>query len=157
MDSLTIARALHVVSVVHWIGGVTLVTLVLVPALARVAEPERRLALYEAIEGRFARQARVSVLLAGITGFYMTDLLAAWDRFLDPGYWWMGAMVLLWAAFAFVLFIGEPLFLHAWFRRKATRDPETAFRLLYRGHLAMVVLGLGTVVAAVLGAHGMLY
>lgn len=157
MDSLTIARALHVIAIVHWIGGVSLITLVIVPAVMGFAEPEKRFALFEAIESRFAGQARVSVTLAGLTGFTMTHLLTAWDRFLDPGYWWMHTMVLLWATFTFVLFVAEPLFLHRWFREKAARDPVAAFKFLYRGHLFLVAVSIMTVGAAVLGAHGALY
>lgn len=144
-------------AVVHWIGGVWLVTLVIVPAITRFAPPDQRFALFEAIESRFAGQARISVTVAGLSGFYMTHLLSAWDRFQDPGYWWMHAMVLLWAVFTVVLFVAEPLFLHAWFRQKATRDPVAAFALLYRGHITLVVMSFITAGAAVLGAHGLLY
>ena len=31
MDDVTVARALHVLAVVHWIGGVAIVTLVILP------------------------------------------------------------------------------------------------------------------------------
>lgn len=157
MDSLTIARALHVLAVVHWIGGVTMVTLVIVPAISRLAEPSKRFALFESIESKFAFQARISVTLAGLTGFYMTAKLSAWERFSDPHYWWMHAMVLIWAVFTFVLFVAEPLFLHDLFRRRAAADPVAAFKLLQRGHLILMTLSLITVGAAVLGAHGMLY
>lgn len=157
MDELTLARALHVVSVVHWIGGVAMVTIVILPAIARLAEPERRLSLFEAIEARFARQARVSVTVAGLTGFYMTDRLSAWDRFAEPAFWWMHAMVLVWALFTLILFVAEPFFLHAWFRRRSRRDPAGSFALVQRAHWLLLALATITVFAAVLGAHGMLY
>jgi uncharacterized membrane protein len=112
MDDLAVARAIHVLSVVHWIGGVAMVTAVILPAVARLAEPGRRLALFDAIEKRFSMQAKVSVPLAGISGFYMTERLGAWDRFADPAFWWMHAMVLVWTLFMVALFVAEPLFLH---------------------------------------------
>lgn len=157
MDDLTIARALHVIAVVHWIGGVAMVTAVILPAVARLEEKERRLALFEAIEGRFSAQAKVSVTLAGITGFYMTHRLAAWDRFLDPGFGWMHAMVLVWAVFTVVLFVAEPLVLDAWFRRRAASDPEGTFAIVRRAHWLLLSVSAVTVAAAVLGAHGMLF
>lgn len=157
MDDLTIARAIHVLAVVHWIGGVTMVTAVILPAVRRFAEPARRLALFEAIEGRFARQARVSVTLAGLSGFYMTYRLDAWDRFRDPHFWWMDAMVLVWAIFTGMLFVAEPLFFHAQLRRRAERDPDAAFGLMQRVHWVLLTLSAVTVGAAVLGAHGGLY
>lgn len=154
MDDLTIARALHVLAVVHWIGGVAMVTAVILPAVARLAEAERRLALFEAVEGRFSRQAKVSTLVAGLSGFYMTERLAAWDRFLDPAFWWMHAMVALWAIFTVILFVAEPLFLHAWFRSRAARDPAGTFRLVQRFHWVLLSLSAITIGGAVLGAHG---
>jgi uncharacterized membrane protein len=157
MDDLTIARAIHVLAVVHWIGGVAMVTAVILPAVRRMAEPARRLALFEAVEGRFARQARVSVTLAGLSGFYMTWRLAAWDRFADPRFWWMDAMVLLWAFFTVMLFIAEPLFVHDRLRRRAERDPDGALRGMQRMHWVMLILSAVTIAGAVLGAHGMLY
>jgi uncharacterized membrane protein len=157
MDDVTIARALHVLAVVHWIGGVAMVTLVILPALARLAAPERRLELFEAIEGRFGGQARWSVTLAGLSGFWMTWRLDAWDRFAAPGYWWMHAMVAVWALFTVILFVAEPLFLHAWFRRRALRDPKGATALVLRAHRVLLTVAAATILGAVLGAHGLLY
>jgi uncharacterized membrane protein len=154
LDGLTIARALHVLAVVHWIGGVTMVTLVLLPGLMRAAPAAQRLELFELIEGRFAKQARVSTLLAGASGLYMTYRFDAWSRFLDPAFWWMHAMVFVWAIFTVVLFVAEPLFLHRWFHERAARDPDGAFRLVRRQHAILLTLSLVTVAAAVIGAHG---
>ena len=157
MDDVTIARALHVLAVVHWIGGVAMVTLVILPALARFAAPERLLDLFEAIEGRFGGQARWSVTLAGLSGFWMTWRLDAWDRFATPGYWWMHAMVAVWTLFTLILFVAEPLFLHAWFRRRAERDPDGTAALVLRAHRVLLTVAAATILGAVLGAHGLLY
>lgn len=157
MDDITLARALHVLAVVHWIGGVALVTAVIQPAVSRLAEPARRLALFEAIESRFAAQARVSVTLAGLTGLYMTWRLDAWYRFAAAGFWWMHAMVLIWLIFTLMLFVAEPLFLHAWFHRRSTADPAGTFRRVQRLHWGLLTPSAATVAGAVLGAHGMLF
>lgn len=154
MDDLTIARALHVLAIVHWIGGVSLVTLVLLPGIIRSVPAQDRLNLFEMIEGRFAFQARISTLIAGATGFYITHQLDAWYRFMDPTFWWMHAMVLIWALFTFVLFVAEPLFLHRWFHEQATVAPEKTFALVLRMHRILLTLSLITVGASVLGAHG---
>jgi len=154
MDDLAIARAIHVLSVVHWIGGVAMVTAVILPAVARLAGPARRLDLFETIEGRFSKQARISVPLAGITGFYMTERLGAWDRFADATFWWMHAMVLVWTFFMVVLFVAEPLFLHRWFRARMNVAPEATFAFVRRAHWLLLVLASVTVVGAVLGVHG---
>lgn len=156
MDDLAIARAIHVLALVHWIGGVSLVTVVILPAVARFAEPARCLAVFEEIEGRFSRQAKISVTLAGLSGFYMAYRMDAWGRFAEAQFWWMHAMVLIWAVFTFVLFVAEPLFLHAWFRRRAERDPEGAIALVLGGHRVLLLASALTIAGAVLGAHGVL-
>lgn len=153
-DKVTIARALHVLAIVHWIGGVTLVTLVLLPGIIRHVPAERRLALFEMIEGRFAIQARISTLIAGLTGVYMTHELGAWYRFMEPGVWWMHAMVAVRVIFTVGLYVAEPLFLHRWFHERASRDPEGTFRLVQRMHILLLTISFVTVGASVLGAHG---
>lgn len=157
MEEISIARAVHVLAIVHWIGGLAMVTLVVLPSIMRSVPAADRLRLFETIEGRFAFQARASTLIAGASGLYMTYRLAAWDRFTDPAFWWMYAMVLVWAIFTVVLFIAEPLFLHKWFHERAARDPEGTFRLVQRMHILLLTLSLITVAAGVLGAHGALY
>jgi uncharacterized membrane protein len=157
MDDLTVARALHVAALVHWIGGVSMVTLVLLPGIRRAVPASDRLSLFEMIEGRFARQARVSTLVAGLSGFWMVYRLAAWDRFTDLRFWWLHAMVAVWAVFTAMLFVAEPLFLHRWFRERATRDPGGTFRLVQRLHIVLLTISAITIVAGVLGAHGALY
>ena len=154
MSPIGIARALHVLAIVHWIGGVSMVTLVLLPAIMHRVPVEKRLDLFEMIEGRFAVQARMSTLLAGLTGLYMIYELDAWQRFTDARFWWMHAMVALWAVFTLVLYVAEPLFLHRWFHERATRDPEGTFRLVRRMHVVLLTASLVTVGGAVLGAHG---
>jgi uncharacterized membrane protein len=153
MDDLTLARALHVLAVTHWIGGVAMVTLVILPAVAARADPADRMALFEAIEGRFGAQAKVSVTLAGSTGLWMTWRLDAWDRFADPAHWWMHAMVAVWAAFTAVLFVAEPLVLHRWFRERAARNPEGTFAVVARMHGVLLALSAVTVAGAVWGVH----
>lgn len=156
MDDLTVARALHVLAIVHWIGGVAFVTLVLLPAVRRLAEPARRVALFEDIERRFAWQARVSTLLAGLSGFWMTERLDAWSRFADLRFWWMHGMVAIWAIFTLMLFVLEPLVLHRWFLERAKRNPEGTFALIQRLHYTLLSASLVVIAATVLGAHGWL-
>ncbi|MGE5537696.1 MAG: hypothetical protein ACM30I_03695 [Gemmatimonas sp.] len=154
MDDVVIARALHVLAIVHWIGGVAFVTWVILPAAASLADPARRLEFFEAAEARFSRQAKVSVLVAGLSGAYIAERLDLWSRFADGRFWWMHAMVGLWLLFAVILFVAEPLFLHAWFRRRAERDSTAAFAFARRAHWILLTVSAVTIAAAILGAHG---
>jgi uncharacterized membrane protein len=157
LDDFAIARLLHILAVIHWIGGVSLVTAVILPAVARFSEPSRRVAVFEEIENRFSFQAKISVTLAGLSGLYMTYRLDAWDRFADMQFWWMHAMAVVWAIFTFILFVAEPLFLHDWFRRRATADPERTFALLQRAHWVLLTLSVATIAGAVLGARNVMF
>ena len=154
IDWLTVARAVHVVAIVHWIGGLLFVTLVILPSLLETEAP-RRLTLFDALERRFATQAWVSTLLVGLSGFYMLYSYEHWDRIADPRFWWLDAMIGLWAIFTIMLFVGEPLFLHAWFDARARRDPDGAFRVVLRGHRVLSLVAIVTVLGAVGGAHGL--
>jgi len=156
MDDVTIARALHVLSVVLWIGGVAFVTTVLLPAVRRLRAPNERLALFDAIERRFAWQARISTVLAGLTGLYMLSRLDLWDRFQYGTYWWMHAMVVVWLLFTVMLFVAEPLILHRWLLARAKVDPEATFRLVEWSHRILLILSLITVAGTVAGSHGLL-
>lgn len=153
MESCGIARALHVVGVVLWIGGVAMVTTVLLPAIAARGGSYD---LFEALEHRFARQARWTTLLVGVTGFYLVAALDLWWRFLDARYWWMSAMVLVWTVFTAMLFVLEPLFLHRRLAARAERDPAGTLRRIVRMHRVLLALSLLTVIGAVAGSHGVL-
>lgn len=154
MDDIAIARALHVIGVVLWIGGVGFVTTVLLPGIRRMREPQDRVAFFERLERSFAWQARLTTLVVGISGFYMTTAWNLWSRFASPVYWWMHAMVLVWAVFTVMLFVAEPLFLHRWFIRRAQARPEATFRLIESLHRVLLVISILTVLGAVSGSHG---
>jgi uncharacterized membrane protein len=154
IDWLAVARAVHVVAIVHWIGGLLFVTLVIMPSLLETEAP-RRLALFDALERRFATQVRMSTLLVGLSGFYMLYSYEHWERIADPRFWWLDAMIGLWAIFTVMLFIVEPMFLHAWFDAHAQRNPDNAFRAALRGHRVLSLVAVVTVLGAVGGAHGL--
>jgi hypothetical protein len=121
MDDVVIARALHVLAVVLWIGGVFLATTVVLRAVRRGDLGEDRLRAFQAIQHRFVWQARTAVILVGLAGLYMTWRLDLWSWFRSADFWWMHAMVCLWLLFAFILFIGESFILHRHFRRWAAQ------------------------------------
>jgi uncharacterized membrane protein len=153
MDDITLARALHVLAVIHWIGGLSFVALIVLPIAGTRASANEGPDLFAAVERRFAAQVRVSVPLVGATGLWMTYRLDAWDRFIDPAYWWMTAMLGLWLFFMIMIFVLEPL-LHDRFETKARRDPALALRRMGHLHVLLISLAAITVLGAVAGAHG---
>jgi len=156
MLELATARLLHVLGVVLWIGGVAMVTTVLLPATRRLKTPQERIEFFEMVEQRFALQARVTTLVTGLSGLYLVYALNLWQRFLQIEYWWMHAMVLIWALFTLVLFVLEPLYLHRRLIEHARRDPDATFALVTRMHWILLILSLVTVAGAVAGSHGYL-
>ncbi len=154
MDDFTTARVLHVAAITGWIGGVWFVTFVVMPAIARSEPPASSLQAFHRIEAGFAPQARFWVLLAGASGFWMTWRADLWLRFLDPRFWWMPAMLVLWTLFALMLFVIEPLFLHA--RMAHSPSPEQDFRRMVAMHRVLSLVALVTILGAMAGAHGLL-
>jgi uncharacterized membrane protein len=155
MPDFILARALHVVAVVVWIGGVAMVTTVLLPAIRRSHPAPERFGVFHDLEQRFASQSRYTTALAGASGFYMVWRLDAWDRFQSAGFWWMHAMVLTWLVFTLMLFVAEPLFLDRVLARRAASAPEATYRLVEWLHRGLLALSLVTVAGAVAGSLGL--
>lgn len=153
---LVIARIVHVLSIVMWIGGVGFVTTVLFPSIRRSIAPDARLDAFVQFENLFSWQAKISVALAGLSGLYMTWRLDAWARFAVAGFWWMDAMVAVWTVFALMLFVIEPLIVHPRVGRALDSvDSSRLFDKMEHFHRVMLVLSLVAVLGAVGGSHGL--
>ncbi len=156
IDDLALARALHILGVIIWIGGVSMVTTVALPAIRRGALGADRLAAFQALERRFAWQARIAVLVVGLSGFYLIERFDMWSRFASAHFWWMHAMLFVWSLFFLLLFVAEPLIAHRYFDDWAGRDPDRAFTVMHRAHMLLLTLSLLTVFGAMAGSHGWL-
>lgn len=151
---LIFSRAIHVVGVILWIGGVAFVTTTLIPALKNIEHSKNKLELFEQLEGRFAFQAKIVTFITAASGFFMLQSLNAWERYLHIEYWWLHLMTLVWVIFTLVLFVLEPLVLHKWFHDQATKNSEHAFLWLHRMHIILLTLSIIATIGAVLGSHG---
>jgi len=54
MEYFTLARVIHVIAVILWIGGVSMVTTALIPAIKKMKSKEEQIKTFETIEGKFA-------------------------------------------------------------------------------------------------------
>jgi len=156
LNDIELARALHVLFVVHWIGGVAFVTLVALPLAHARADAEEGWPLFEAIERRFSAQVKWSIPLAGLTGLWMAWRLDLWAQFADPDFWWLDAMALVWALFMALVFVVEPI-AHARLTAEAADHPEVVLRRLERAHIVLLAAAMITILGAVTGAHGGLF
>ncbi len=134
MSYFTLARVLHVLAVVLWIGGVAMVTTVILPSVRRLKSKEEQIKTFEEIEGRFALQAKITTLITGLTGFYMLYELNAWDRYFDYRFWWIHAMTLVWIIFTLILYILEPFLLHKLLKKYTQKNPGKTFRFIHKAH-----------------------
>ena len=154
MDEPSLARAVRVLAVVAWIGGVYLVTMVILPAVRGMANPAEMSERFKEIEGRFGRHAKFATLLAGASGFYMLHLLDGWGRYASLEFWWVHAMTLIWLLFTLALFVLEPFFLRSRLKRRALEAPDQTFARIARFHYILLAASLITIFGAVIGAHG---
>jgi uncharacterized membrane protein len=154
LDDLALARAIHVLALVHWIGGVAIVTTIVLPRARQMADVKEAVAAFEEFERRFAPQARISISLAGLSGIYMLAKLDAWSRFQYASFWWLHLMVAVWGLFAVMIYVLEPLVIHRLFRDFALRQTDRALTLAMRLHAIALFISALAIGAGVLGAHG---
>jgi len=154
MDTWQWSRVLHVLGVVLWIGGLSFVTLILLPLTRRWPDAADQNRLFGYAERRFAMWARGTTLVTGLSGFAMLYLSHGWSRFAQPDQWWLYAMVGIWAVFTMMLFVVEPLILHRWIHAHVKQDPVGTMRRLHLMHIVLLTLSLITIAGAVAGSHG---
>lgn len=155
IDWGVVARAVHVLAVVVWIGGVWFVTAVLLPAI-RQKPVQAWFDEFDAIERRFAPQARIAALLALLSGLYMLYAYDLWARFTDGRFWWMHLMLGVWLLFAALLFVIEPLISRRGIRRRFTAAPQATLARMLWMHRVLLALSLLAIVAAIGGGRGLL-
>ena len=127
-------------------------TAVFLPAL-RAGDIGNARTAFRAIESRFEPQARLAVLLAGLSGFYLIIRLQLWGWFLQARFWWLDAMVLFWLLFMGLFFLVGPAKL---LERAARRggDDAKVWQRMQRMHLLLLVIALIIIGGAVAGSHG---
>jgi uncharacterized membrane protein len=156
VSDMALARAIHVLAVTHWIGGVAVVTTIVLPRVRAMPDAQRAVAVFESFERQFAAQVRVSILLVGLSGVYMLMRLNAWDMFRDPAFWWLHLMVAVWLLFALIVYVLEPLFLHRRFHEFALSNKDRAFAAAIGFHAVLLSVAAIAILAGVMGAMGAL-
>ena len=154
MNELVLARVIHVLCVILWIGGVAMITTILFPVIATMPTTEKKIEFFNHIKKRFATQARYTILFTGLSGFYMVHILDAWSRFTELRYWWMHAMVIIWLFFMLMLFVMEPRVLRRKVKKQTQDNPNKVFTMMQKKHWVLLGLSLITVIGATAGSHG---
>ncbi|MBF0148139.1 MAG: hypothetical protein HQL84_18315 [Magnetococcales bacterium] len=157
MDWEQLARIVHVVCVVFWIGGVAMVTTVMLPVLKEMDKDSDAFKLFHTFEKKFARQARLTTAITAISGITMLWTTHGWSRFLEGAYWWLHAMVLIWLLFTIMLFIIEPFVLPRMITRISPTGARRVFPIMQRLHVILLIGSVIAIMGAVGGSHGMFF
>ncbi len=142
-----IALIIHVLSVVIWIGGVTFVTMVTFPMIQRTDNSLEQVLMFQGVEHRFGKIAKVMVILAGLTGFYLIS-----EKGLSPGVY---IMLFVWTFYASLLFGLEKIIFKKLFSAPSGQQPDTKkiFSLLQGFHWFVLALSFLAIAAGIWTGH----
>lgn len=140
------ALTIHILSVIIWIGGVSFVTLVTFPMILRMEKSLEMVMVFQGVEHRFGKIAKVMVILAGLSGLYLI-----FEKGLSIGVW---IMIILWAFYAALLFGLEKLIFKKLFSKPEDQsDMKKVFNFLQVFHYVVLGLSFLAVAAGVFEAH----
>ncbi len=141
-----VALTIHVLSVVIWIGGVSFVTLVTFPMILRMDKSLEMVMMFQGTEHRFGKIAKVMVILAGLSGFYLLN-----EKGLSFGVW---IMIIVWAFYAALLFGLEKVIFKKLFDKPGEKaDMTKVFNILQTFHWVVLGLSFIAVAAGVYAGH----
>ncbi len=145
--------AIHVLGVVIWIGGVAFVTIIVFPMILRMESSLEKVIFFQGLEHRFARIAKVSVAVVGITGAWLLSISGQWrDLFALRG---IGPtlMLVVWTLYALILLLEGRLF-KVIFGGGAQQDTAKVFRRLAVFHWFVLGFSLLAVAVGMWAGHG---
>lgn len=145
--------AIHVLGVILWIGGVAFVTLIVFPIVIRMEDSIEKVLFFQGIEHRFAKVAKVCVVIVGLTGLWLLHATGEWRLLFK--FYGIGPtlMVIVWAFYFLILLFESKLF-KAIFSGKAQHDTAKIFYRLTVFHWVVLGLSLLAVVVGVWAGHG---
>ena len=150
---VSILTALHVIGVVIWIGGVAFVTMIVFPMLSRMDNSLEKVLFFQGIEHRFAKIAKVSLAVVGLTGGWLLYETGEWRILFSTAGIGPTLMLAVWAFYLLVLLFEGKIF-GILFKGKAEQDANKIFALLSRFHWVVLGLSLLAIGVGVWAGHG---
>jgi uncharacterized membrane protein len=154
----SIMHLIHVLSVILWIGGLAFVTTMVFPVIFKTPEALQKVILFQRIEHRFARVARIYNLIVGISGFVMLFLMGWQNVLFTKAGIPLAFMVIVWIFWAIMLFGLEPLVIKKMLDRMMKKgeqmDIDAIFRRMNRLHWVLLVLSLAAASGGAIFIHG---
>ncbi|MCE5313221.1 MAG: hypothetical protein LLF86_08740 [Nitrospiraceae bacterium] len=145
--------ALHVLSVVIWIGGVAFVTMIVFPMIMRTEGSLQKVLFFQGIEHRFARIAKWCVAVSGATGLLLLQITNEWSILFRKAGIGPTVMLIVWTIYLLVLLFESKLF-SVIFGKADSEDSTKIFRKLTIFHWIVLVLSLAAVGIGVWAGHG---
>ena len=150
---VSLLTAVHVIGVVVWIGGVAFVTMIVFPMIRRMEDSFEKVLFFQGMEHRFARIAKSSVAVVGLTGGWLLYITGEWRTLLSMVGIGPTLMILVWSLYLFVLLFEGRIFKMI-FGDRSQQDTGKIFSLLSRFHWVVLGLSLLTVGVGVWAGHG---
>lgn len=145
--------AIHVITIVLWIGGVSFVTIIVFPMLLRMEGFLEKVMFFQGVEHRFAKLAKIYVAIAGITGFLILHLNNEYSLLFTSEGLGITLMLIAWVFYVLVLLFEKRIFLRL-FSQPEKLDTSQIFFRLSVFHWFVIGLSLLAVAAGVWEGHG---
>lgn len=147
-----VITAIHVVTVLLWIGGVSFVTIIIFPMLVRMGDSLEKVLMFQSVENVFVRLARYYVVVVGITGFLLLYLTDQFSKLFTMETLGITFMLIVWGLYSFILLFERKIFAKL-FADSKKYDPDKIMVRLSRGHWVILALSLVAVFMGVLVNH----
>ncbi len=142
-----IALVIHLLSIVTWMGGVAFVTMIVFPMILRTDNSLEQVLMFQGVEHRFVKIAKVLVIIAGASGLYMlySKGFSFLSTFSSIAVWFM---MIIWTVFTILLFYLEPILMKKIFPEDKKFDARQIFLRLQAYHwivltMSFTVISLG--------------
>ena len=142
-----LALIVHIIAIIIWIGGVSFVTMITFPMIQRINSSLDQVLMFQGIEHRFAKIAKVMIVLIGLSG-----LILIYERRLSIGVW---VMIAVWAFYALLIFGLEKIIFNKLFAKPSGEefDMKKVFFTMQTFHWVVLTLSFFAVAAGILTAH----
>ncbi len=145
--------AVHVTTVVMWIGGVAFVTMIIFPLLLGMEDSFEKVLLFQRMENKFARQARIYAWTAGIAGGLLLYLTGEYRELFTMNAFGPTVMLVVWFFYVMVLTFEKKIF-GVLFSKPDKLDASKIFLSLNAFHWIILGISLSAVFIGVWTGHG---
>ena len=157
MFFFNLMHVVHIIAVILWIGGLAFITTLIFPIIIKTADPIAKVMLFQKIEHRFSRMAKIYNLLTGATGIIMVFYMGWQDAIFSRHGMSLLLMIAIWV-FWFVMLVGlEPLvirkMLDRMMKHSADMDIDAVFSRMNKMHWVLLVVSLIAVASGACFAH----